>query len=99
MSSCMPRRVLPVLAVLAGLALPFHAQAATVRPESPRAAVLESLAAGFWNWAFRLGSGVLQKNGSMVDPNGKPVPVDGTSNAAPPVGGPGDNGSMVDPDG
>lgn len=70
MPSCMPRRVLPVLAVLAGLALPFHAQAATVRLESPRPAVLASLSDSFWSWAVRLGSGVLQKNGSTVDPDG-----------------------------
>ena len=61
MSPCIPRRVLPVLAVLTGLALPFPAQAASVRPESSGPAVLESLPASFWSWAVRLWSGVLQK--------------------------------------
>ncbi|HEX6901268.1 MAG TPA: hypothetical protein VF789_16205 [Thermoanaerobaculia bacterium] len=83
MSPCIPRRVLPVLAVVAGLALPFHAQAAPVRSESSGPAVLESLPASFWSWAARLWSGVLQKNGAAIDPDGKPAPTDGTSNAAP----------------
>lgn len=99
MPSCVSRRVLPVLAVLAGLALPFTAQAAPVRTESLGPAVLESLPASFWKWASRLWPAALQKNGSTVDPNGKPVPSGETNNAAPPGGGAGDNGSAVDPDG
>jgi hypothetical protein len=66
MFSCIPRRV---LAVVAGLALPFPSQAAPVRPESSRPAILESLPASFWSWAARLWSGGLQKNGAMIDPN------------------------------
>jgi hypothetical protein len=99
MSSCMPRRALPVLVVLAGLALPFPAQAAPVRPGFRSSAVLESLPASVWKWASRLWPAALQKNGSMVDPNGTPVPAGGTNGAAPRAGGAGDNGSMVDPDG
>ena len=99
MSSCIPRRFLPVLAVVAGLALPFPAQAASVRSESSGPAILASLPASFWSWAARLGFAVLQKNGPVIDPDGKPVPAPGSSNAAPPGGGTGDNGAMIDPDG
>lgn len=99
MSSCIPRRALPVLAVLAALALPSPAQAAPVRPESRGPAVLERLPASLWTWAARLWPAALQKNGSAVDPDGKPIPAGGTNNAAPPAGGAGDNGSTVDPDG
>ena len=99
MSPCIPRRALPALALVAGLALPFPAQAAVVRPESSGPAILENLPASFWSWAARLWSGVLQKNGGMVDPNGKPAPADGMSNAAPPSGEAGDNGAVIDPDG
>lgn len=70
MSPCIPCRVLPVLAVVAGLALPFPAQAAPVRPEPSGPAILESLPASFWSWAARLWSGVLQKNGGTIDPDG-----------------------------
>jgi hypothetical protein len=99
MSPCIPRRALPVLALVAGLAFPFPTQAAVVRPESSGPAILESLPASFWRWAARLWSGVLQKNGGTIDPNGKPAPADGTSNATPPGGGAGDNGAQTDPDG
>ena len=99
MSPCIPRRVLPVLAVVAGLALPFPAQAAPVRPESSGPAILASLPASFWSWAARLWSGVLQKNGATIDPNGKPAPADGPNNATPPESGTGNNGAMIDPDG
>ncbi|HSG40552.1 MAG TPA: hypothetical protein VLE27_13000 [Thermoanaerobaculia bacterium] len=99
MSPCIPRRVLPVFALVAGLALPFPAQAAPVRPESFGPAILASLPASFWSWAARLWSGVLQKNGGTIDPNGKPSPADGTSNAATPGTGTGDNGGTIDPNG
>ena len=99
MSPCIPHRVLPVLAVVAGLALPFPAQAAPIWPESSGPAILASLPTSFWSWAARLWSGVLQKNGGTIDPNGKPAPADGTSNAALPGGGTGDNGGTIDPDG
>lgn len=99
MSPCTPRRVLPVLALVAGLALPFPAQAASVRPESSGPAILESLPASIWSWAARLWSNVLQKNGAMVDPDGKPAPAGGTSTTAPPGSVAGDNGAQTDPDG
>ena len=47
MSPCIPRRVLPVLAVVAGLTLTLPGQAASVQPESSGPAVLESLPASF----------------------------------------------------
>ena len=96
MSFCTPRRVLPVLAVLAGLALPFPAEATVQRS---RPAILESLSGTLWNWAARLWPGTLQKNGAAIDPDGKPVPADGTNTTAPPGTGAGDNGAQTDPDG
>ncbi|HSG40177.1 MAG TPA: hypothetical protein VLE27_11110 [Thermoanaerobaculia bacterium] len=96
MSSCTPRRVLPVLAVLAGLALPFPTEAAVQRS---RPAILESLPGSLWSWAARLWPGTLQKNGAMIDPDGKPTPVDGTNTTTPPGAGAGDNGAQTDPDG
>ena len=85
MSPCIPRRVLPVLAVVAGLALPFPAQAASVRPESSGPVILESLPASFWSWAARLWSGGLQKNGAAIDPDGQPAPADGVSSSVDPT--------------
>ncbi len=83
MSSLIPRRILPALALMAALALPHPAQAADVRHPPLGMAVLEHLPGAFWSWTARVWNGILPKNGAQTDPNGSKT----------------DNGAQIDPDG
>ena len=102
MSSCIPRRILPALALMAALALPHPAQAAAVRHPVLGMAVLEHLPGAFWSWTARLWSGMLPKNGAQPDPNGSKADngamIDPDGLAAP-DGTTNDNGAMIDPNG
>ena len=102
MSSLIPRRILPVLALMAALALPHSAQAATVRHPPLGMAVLEDLPGAFWSWTAHIWSGILRKNGAQPDPdgskadNGAQIDPDGLS---APDGTTNDNGAQIDPNG
>jgi|SRR5262245_8033231 len=96
------RRILAVVAVLSAftLALPAPAHAATLGPWQPA-----SLVSRFWSWLQELGlvpqterpAGSLEKEGSMLDPDGHTTP--GTSSTPTPTSSSSDEGSMLDPDG
>jgi hypothetical protein len=70
MSPWIYRRILPVLALMAALALPHPVQAAPVRTLPRGTAVLSDLPEALWSWTVRLWSGIVQKNGAQTDPNG-----------------------------
>src|SRR5436305_6636551 len=92
MSPRLPRRVLPTIALLAALALPLPAEAATIRSQPAGPAFLEDLAETIQHWFAHLWTGTFEKNGAQTDPNGQTTPADTTS-------GRGDNGPIIDPDG
>ncbi|MEA2603195.1 MAG: hypothetical protein QOF89_4187 [Acidobacteriota bacterium] len=92
MSPHLPRRALPTIALMAALALPLPAQAATARNPSAGPAVLEDLAGSFWHWLNHFWTRTFEKNGAQIDPNGQTPPT-----VTP--GGANDNGAQTDPDG
>ena len=92
MSPHLPRLALTTVVLMAALILPLPARAAAVRPQPAGPAFLEDLAQTFQQWLVRLWTGTLEKNGPMIDPNGRTPPPS-------PPGERGDNGGMVDPDG
>ena len=96
------RRALAIVAVVSALtlALPAPSQAADLWDWQPA-----KVAAQVWSWLEGLGlipqpekpSGGLQKEGSMVEPDGRTT--HGSSSTTTPASTNGDEGSMVDPDG
>jgi hypothetical protein len=92
MSPRLPRRVLTTVALMAALALPLTARAAAVRPQPAGPAFLEDLAQTFRHWFAHLWTGTFEKNGPIIDPDGRTTPAN-----LP--GGSNDNGAQTDPNG
>jgi hypothetical protein len=83
---------LTTVALMAALALPLPVRAAAVRPQPAGPAFLEDLAQTFRQWLARVWTGTFEKNGPMIDPDGRTTPDNTTGERS-------DNGAMVDPDG
>ncbi len=99
MSPRLLRRALTTVVLIAGLTLPFSAQAAGARPPAVAGpALLMDFTEAFRHWFAHLGSGTLEKNGAQIDPNGTTTPA-GTTNGGTPPTGRGDNGPIIDPNG
>lgn len=79
------RTALVLAAALALIPLPAHAAAEPVR--------LWALA---WQWLESLLDSRLEKSGSAIDPDGKPLPGGGSGSTSQTSG---DSGSAIDPDG
>lgn len=88
----LPYRVLTTVVLMAALLLPLPARAAAGRPQPAGPALLEDLAQTFRHWLAGLWSGTFEKNGAMVDPDGRTTPANSPGER-------GDNGPMIDPDG
>jgi hypothetical protein len=92
MSPRLPCRVLTTVVLMAALILPLPARAAAVRPQPAGPAFLEDFAQTFRHWLARAWTGTFEKNGAMVEPDGRTTPASSPGER-------GDNGPIIDPDG
>ena len=70
MSPCIPLRSCPSSPSWPGSPSPSPLRPRPSSLSPPGRQYLTSLPASFWSWAARLWSGVLQKHGGMIDPDG-----------------------------